>query len=58
MNIQKKVNHKNDTPLHQAAWHQSKAMVELLISNGAKTDVYNILYPKVIILFLNKRIDN
>ena len=44
----------NKTPLHYAAYYNSKEMGELLISNGADMDARDIIYQIRIILFFIK----
>ena len=46
------LNKKNFTPLHTAALYHSKAMAELLISNGANLYLKEIIYLNIEILFL------
>ena len=42
----------NSTPLHFAAWLNSKEIGELLISKGADINAKDIIYLNIIILFL------
>ena len=43
---------KNETPLHYAAFNDSKEIGELLISKGADINAKNIIYLNIIILLL------
>ena len=45
-------NHKNETPLHYAAYYNSKEIVEILISEGAYINAKDIIYQILNILFL------
>ena len=45
---------KNWTPLHYAAWKNSKEIGELLISKGAYINAIDIIYLNIIIFFLIK----
>ena len=44
----------NKTPLHYAAENNSKEMLEILISKGAKINAKDIIYLNILILFLIK----
>ena len=44
----------NQTPLHYAAWNDSKEIGELLISKGANINAKDIIYLNIKILFLIK----
>ena len=46
------LNKKNRTPLHIAAYYNSKEIGELLISKGANINAKNMIYLNIIILFL------
>ena len=46
------MNKKNRTPLHIAAWNNSKEIGELLISKGADINAKNENYQKIEILVL------
>ena len=45
---------KNKTPLHYAAWTNSKEIGEILISKGADINAKDIIYLNMKILFLIK----
>ena len=47
-------NQKNKTPLHYAVENNSKEIGEILISKGADINAKDIIYLKVLILFLIK----
>ena len=53
-NKQRKLNKKNETPLHIAAENNSKAIGEILISKGADINAKDIIYLNIILLFLIK----
>ena len=43
---------KNKTPLHYAAFNNSKELGEVLILKGADINVFDIIYLNIVILFL------
>ena len=47
---------KNKTPLHYAAFKNSKEIGKVLISKGADINAKDIIYLNIIILFLIKKI--
>ena len=49
----RKLNKKNQTPLHMAAGKNSKEIGELLISKGADINAKDIIYLNIIIFFLS-----
>jgi len=50
-NIKMWLNHKNMTPLHLAAFHNSKEIGELLISKGADININDINYQFIILYY-------
>ena len=52
LNKSKKLNQKNETPLHYALEKNSKEIGEVLISKGADINAKDIIYLNMIILFL------
>ena len=55
-NIVRKLNMKNNTPLHYAVKNQSKEMVELLITKGADINAKDIIC--LIIIFITIKLFN
>ena len=58
LNRQRKLNHKNYTPLHIVAYRNQKEIGEILITRGANINAKDIIYQIIIILFLMKQLYN
>ena len=52
MNEERKLYNLNITSLHYAVENHSKEMIEILISKGADINAKDIVYLKIIMLFL------